>query len=367
MHIDPTRGSGGFFQNSDRNFELFVPAHDNYGLLEFFRDNNDPEAPWTGPHFHLVGKSIADLTAMQSTPGRVDIIARQGDCLYHSYRENNGFESYTLIGEQIAGKPTFVQSYGDFYSGNFELFVPSADGKQIKCWWRDNITKEWKLGSAPNPPGIIKAVAAVFSSPLHIELLSIVDGKLFHCWRDKNFIWSNPFELPALNSYESIAMVETSSGSLELVASLATGGIEYFTRADATSSWKSIQKFGDVLFDSLTLMESTLNGTTHLEIAARRQSDHAWIHYYRENKSWSSGVAIERTPDVWWCAYFEHKHMSGRRGGGQVTSKINRAISAPTFYRAKKLALDRIKEFSPNAKLKSLEKGDCRDPGLLIP
>jgi len=73
------------------NFELVVPAAGG-GLVHYWRNNDDPALPWSGPTYFGGSLGAVDgLTMIESnfgSPGNLEVVCRQGDQLYFFWRDS---------------------------------------------------------------------------------------------------------------------------------------------------------------------------------------------------------------------------------------------------------------------------------------
>ena len=74
------------------NFELVAPAASGNGMLFWWRNNDDPSLPWSGPFpFGQTLGTVDEITLIQSnfgSPGNLELIARAGDRLYFFWRDS---------------------------------------------------------------------------------------------------------------------------------------------------------------------------------------------------------------------------------------------------------------------------------------
>jgi hypothetical protein len=130
--------------------ELVVPVASG-GIAHYWRDARNQARIWNGPA--IFGTSMGNFDAValiQSSfgdpgngnmPTNLELVARQGDQLYHYWRDAGpGFHwngPFPFGQRGVAGNPSFVQGPFGIYKKNFELVVPLSSGG-IGHYWRDN-------------------------------------------------------------------------------------------------------------------------------------------------------------------------------------------------------------------------------------
>jgi hypothetical protein len=189
------------------NFELVVPAAGG-GLIHYWRNNDDPALPWSGPTYF--GGSLGQVDAVTmiesnfGSPGNLELICRAGDQLQFFWRDSGPAFNWNgpfFLESGVAGNPVLIQSrFGT--QGNFELVVPSAGGGLIH-YWRNNDDPALPWSGPTYFGGSLGNVAAVtmiesnFGSPGNLELICQVGNQLQFFWRDSGpaFNWNGPFLL----------------------------------------------------------------------------------------------------------------------------------------------------------------------------
>jgi hypothetical protein len=189
------------------NFEMVVPGA-NGGLIQFWRNNDAANLPWSGPTPFGGGLGQVDaVTMIQSnfgSPGNLELICRHGSQLFFFWRDSgptfrwNG--PFPLQGG-VAGNPVLIQSrFGQ--KGNFEMVVPGASGGLIQFWRNNDAANMPWSGPTPFGGGLgqVDAVTMLqsnFGSPGNLELICRHGSQLFFFWRDSGpaFRWNGPFLL----------------------------------------------------------------------------------------------------------------------------------------------------------------------------
>ena len=191
------------------NFELVVPAAGG-GLAHFWRNNDDPFMPWSGPvPFGQGLGQVSGVTMIESnygSPGNLEVVCNAGGQLQFFWRDsgpafiwNGPFEIEPGFG--ATGNPALIQSrFGT--KGNFELVVPAAGGG-LAHFWRNNDDPfmPWS-GPVPFGQGLgqvsgVTMIESNYGSPGNLEVVCNAGGQLQFFWRDSGpaFIWNGPYLL----------------------------------------------------------------------------------------------------------------------------------------------------------------------------
>ena len=193
------------------NFEMVVPAATG-GLTHFWRNNDNPALPWSGPtRFgqnlgHVAG--VAMIQSNYGSPGNLEVVANAGGKLQFFFRDsgplfiwNGPFEIEQGFG--VAGDPVLIQSrFG--VKGNFELVVPAANGGLAHFWRNnDNPLMPWsgptRFGQSLGQVTGVTMIQSNYGSPGNLEVICNAGGQLYFFWRDSgpSFTWNGPFPLRA--------------------------------------------------------------------------------------------------------------------------------------------------------------------------
>jgi hypothetical protein len=186
------------------NFELAVPLIGG-GIGLWFRDNDNPSFPWStaGTCGGTGQYDAVSLIESRTTPGNLEILARQGDRLVHTWR--GGPPSWTW------STPTYVVADGRMVTGasggptllqarsasptNLDALTPMRDGGGLAHLWRDGAgawhgptrfaTAEGRLDGAA-------MIQSTFGTPGNLEVVARRQNQLLHYWRDSGptFRWS---------------------------------------------------------------------------------------------------------------------------------------------------------------------------------
>lgn len=185
------------------NFEVVVPRAGG-GLAHYWRDNDVPGFPWSGPSVFGTGLGQVNAVALVQSNfgGNLEVVARVGDRLTHFWRISVPpwtWHGPTFFFTGAAGGPGFIQSrHGT--KGNFELVTPLTTGRMAHLW-RDNDTPgfPWSGPTVFGPGGNskISAVSLIqgnFGSPGNLEVAARIDGRTAHLWRlgSPPWTWNGP-------------------------------------------------------------------------------------------------------------------------------------------------------------------------------
>jgi hypothetical protein len=186
------------------NFEVVAPSSSG-GLVHFWRNNDDPNLPWSGPTPFGVGFGNFDgVSLIQSnfgSPGNLELIAEAGGQLYHFWRDSTGWQGPFNISTSggvgiVGGIAGLIQ--GTFGTrGNFEAVAPSSSGGLVH-FWRNNDDPSLPWG-APTPFGLGLQIGRIpsliqgnFGSPGDLEVVvGAPGGDLLHFYRDSTG-WHGP-------------------------------------------------------------------------------------------------------------------------------------------------------------------------------
>jgi len=189
------------------NFEMVVPSATG-GLVHYWRNNDIPSLPWSGPT--AFGGSLRKVNAVTmiesnfSSPGNLELVCRVGQQLYFFWRDSGPAFHWNgpfPLQNGVAGDPVLIQSrFGT--KGNFEMVVPSVNGGLIH-FWRNNDSPALPWSGPTFFGGSLGAVAEVtmiesnFGHPGNLEVVCRVGQQLYFFWRDSGpaFHWNGPFLL----------------------------------------------------------------------------------------------------------------------------------------------------------------------------
>jgi uncharacterized protein DUF4185 len=296
------------------NFEV-IASLSTGGIAHIWRNNDQPELPWSVPMAFGTGAGQFDAVSMiQSnfgSPGTLEVIARQQDRLVSFWRDASPPLSwhgpYPVMTEPqqqacaripvtgIAGNPVLIQSrFGR--QGNFEVVVPLASGG-LAHYFRDNDGPGTPWRAAPTfgtSVGRIDAVALIqsnFGDPGNLEVVARTGNRLQFFWRDSTspFHWNGPFPLLAdgrevTDATGNPVLIQSKfgkQGNFELVVPLVIGGFALFWRDNDRPDlpWHGPTVVEEAShFAALSLIQSNFGSPGNLEVVSRigDQLDHSW-------------------------------------------------------------------------------------------
>jgi hypothetical protein len=293
--------SGFFIQGkfgTKGNFETVIPGRAVPGLVHYWRNNDNPSLPWSGPtrFASSIGNVDGGVTLIQSnfgSPGNLEIVVVVAGKLLHLWRDSGPSFTWSApftIASGVSGIPGLIQSrFGS--KGNFEVVVPVSGGGLVHYWRNNDIPSlPW---SAPTPFGkSLGSVAAVsliqsnFGSPGNLEVVASASGQVYHFWRDSgpSFAWNGPFILAGIFGIPSLIQGRFGQGNFELVVSSASGGLVHYWRDNGSSSfpWSGPTPFDlGPQFGAPSLIESNFGDPGNLEVlagtfASGTELTHSW-------------------------------------------------------------------------------------------
>ena len=224
----------------NRNFEVVAPLVGG-GIGHWYRDNNNPALPWSGPHvFATELGAVAAVSLIHSTlADDLELVARAGDTLVHYWRHSNGWHGPLPFFSGATGAPGFIQS-GHGHNGDFEVVTPLAGGGMAHLS-RDNDDPSHPWRSAvPFGTGAVTAVSVLHSSLVggarSLEVAALV-GSSTHMWYREDggdgswlFGGTAPSEVVADPAVLGTWRVPFTSGVVGVHAALLhTGRVLFFT------------------------------------------------------------------------------------------------------------------------------------------
>jgi hypothetical protein len=239
------------------NYELVVPLRAG-GLGHFFRNNDDPNLPWSGPVTFATDQGAVDAVSLiQSNfssqfvntgtqgPGNLAVVARVGDNLLYYFRTDDTFtwSTATPITTGVHGVPSFVQATPGTYGtmGNFELVTPLQSGG-LGHFFRDNDnpTLPWaQTDTFGTSLGIVDAACVIQSNfstagngPGNLAVVTVTGNQMDYFYRDDifPFAWHGPFNITPSGVTGNPSFVQAkpgtygTMGNFELVVPQQVGG-----------------------------------------------------------------------------------------------------------------------------------------------
>ena len=281
--------SGFFIQGrfgSKGNFEVVVPGRASPGLVHFWRNNDNPNMPWSGPtrfggNLGSIDGGVSLIQSNFGSPGNLELLVSVGGKLYHFWRDSG--PSFTWngpyhIADGVSGSPGFIQ--GRFGTkGNFEVVIPAA-GSGLIHYWRNNDANgfPWSgptaFGKSLNNVSSVSLIESNFGSPGNLEVIATAQGQDYHFWRDSgpSFTWNGPFALNGvLGSGSLIQGRFGTKGNFELVTANPVGGLTHFWRNNDANGfpWSGPTPFGlGIQFGLPSLIQSNYGSPGNLEVVA---------------------------------------------------------------------------------------------------
>ena len=208
------------------NYELVVPL-DSGGLVHYWRNNSDPEHPWSAPTVFGSGiGQVEGVALIQSSFGSLEVIAVLNGSLVHFWRDSgpafqwNGPFPIALGDFEPVGLPGFLQSR----SGNFEVVVALKSGGMAHLWRNNSdASLPW---SAPAAFGSQKStevslIQSNFGPAGNLELIARSGDAYEHFWRDEATLsWNGP-----TMAWDEPVADGSSSGEWRIPASTEVVGI----------------------------------------------------------------------------------------------------------------------------------------------
>lgn len=184
------------------NFEAVVPLAGG-GLAHYWRNNDDPALPWSGPTpFGTSAGCYETVTLLESNfgyPGNLEVIARTGSRLDFYWRDSGPSFTWNgpyTIARGVCGNPCFFQGrFGE--RGNFELIVP-VDSGGLAHYWRNNDDPAlpWfgptPFGADSGTFDTVSMIESNYGWPGNLEVVGLSGCQLVFFWRDSGpaFAWS---------------------------------------------------------------------------------------------------------------------------------------------------------------------------------
>jgi hypothetical protein len=294
------------------NFELVVPRGGG-GLAHWFRKNDEPGLPWSGPTLMFGSTDEVDAAALIQSNlvrvGNLEVVANAGGSLYHYWRDDGGTWAWhgnkakpaIPFATGVVGAPGLIQSsHGT--KGNFEVVAPLAAGG-LAHWWRNNDTPSatWHGPTGFGSAGA-RAVTLIQSNfgPLgNLEVVALVDDKLVHWSRDDGGTgrWARraTFGTGIAGAPALIQSSHGNKGNFEVVAPLSAGGLAHWWRGD-NGVWHGPTTFGSGSVRAAALIQSNFGPLGNLEVVGLVGDQ--FIHWSRDDGTleWSEQARMDLEP-----------------------------------------------------------------------
>jgi hypothetical protein len=305
------------------NFELVTPMASG-GLAHYWRNNDNPLAPWFGPiRFGQEAGRFEAVGMIQSNfgdPGNLEVVGRIADRLVFFWRGSGPAARWSapipIIADGVpiagvTGNPVLIQSRrGD--KGNFELVTPMASGG-LAHYWRNNDDPAipWHgptiFGQELGIVGSISLIEKIFGNPGNLELVAGVGTNIEFLWRDSGPEFARKGPIPIAAKGISPVLVQSRFGAMgkfEILtiepSSTPDGGIVHYWRNDDDSSppWSEPTVFGrdparQRPIESLTFIQSNFANPGNLEVIVRIGDQ--FVFFWRDSGpafNWNGPIAV---------------------------------------------------------------------------
>lgn len=289
------RTQSGFFirtSNPPEQFEMVLCT--DAGRLRHFSSRGASYLPTdlvldeefgAPPRSLVAGTDFQNVSLIQSSVGYLELVASADNHLAHYWRSALGWGNPTVFGAGVAdrGNPAFVQSRSG-RTGNFEVVVPRRDGG-LAHYWRDNDpipTGPWRH-SVDFGSGAITGVAMIFSSFGNLELVATEGQQLVFYWRNQDG-WQAPMPIGSQGDIiGQPAFIQSNygrAGNFEVVGARQGGGLTHFWRDndDPNYTWHGPFNFGRGEYASVSMIQDSDN---ELIVCARSATDSNRMDCYR--------------------------------------------------------------------------------------
>ncbi|MGH9227081.1 MAG: galactose oxidase-like domain-containing protein [Acidimicrobiales bacterium] len=177
---------------SKGNFEVVAPLPSGGGLGHWFRDNDAPGLPWTGPTPFADGPFAGAAMVHGTASGHLEVVARVDDRLEHWWQDDQwAWHGGAVIGTGVMGNHDLCQtSYTFAEAGHYEVVAPLAAGG-LGHWWADPAAPglAWH-GPEQFGAGDVLAVGLIQSRHWNLEVVARFADRLEHWWRDGTAPWA---------------------------------------------------------------------------------------------------------------------------------------------------------------------------------
>lgn len=264
------------------NVEFLYPR-DSEGLRHFWRANDIPFEPLRHGGTFGAGTEWDAARVIQSNYGNnLEVVARNGERLYHFFREGNTWRGGWRFANDIRGVPGFVQSsFGD--RGDFQVVVGHEDGGIVHLY-RDNDDpgEPWRQAARfYQSDRRIDSVTLIQSNYGNLEIVFKHDDDLFFMWRRPSGEWTGARRI-ARNVRGTPAFLQSSGGTrghFEVLVPDEGSGIRHIYRDndDPSEPWRQRAHFARDLGD-IDCVDAVETGSGHLDIVAITNGGRVTFH-----------------------------------------------------------------------------------------
>src|SRR4051812_12019431 len=279
----PTKNSGFLKRSSfgpNGNFELALGTARG-GFAHFWRDNDSPSLPWTGPQ--LFGSGPVSIPSLiQSEDGSLEVFACDRGRLA-AYRRAVRWSGPSYFGSGVTANPAVIQTD----DGDLHLVVPLAGGGFGYFQRPGDPEAPWGemhvFGSADGHAQSVALIQSNFDDPGNLEIVAVVansgPASLVHWWRSSSGVWNGPNpvasnDLPPESSPQGapafLQSTHGTRGDFEVVIPLSSGGFAHLRRDNdgADLHWNLLNTFGGGQFTSVSMLQSGFGSVGAGQLAA---------------------------------------------------------------------------------------------------
>lgn len=220
-------------------------------LVHYWRENHSPFT-WHGPSAPFATGIAGNPTLIQSsfgTQGNFEVVvARASGGLSHYWRNNDapGFpwSGPTNFGSGSVRGVSLIQS--NFGPGNLEVVAVTPTGQLIHYWRENHSPFTWHGPSAPFATGVTgnpSLIQGTFGTRGNFEVVvPRVPGGLAHFWRNNDasgFPWSGPTPLPGSAGYSMVSLIQSNfgPGNLEVDALSGSTKAQFWRENHSPFTW----------------------------------------------------------------------------------------------------------------------------------
>lgn len=277
------------------NFEVVAP-YPGGGLAHYWRNNDDPNAPWYGPAVFGAGAGQVDAVSLiLSDYNNLEIVARIGDKLAHFWRDSTSptqdWHGPNFFASGASGTPSLYQGRFGF-PGNFEVVTPLAAGGMAH-YYRQNPQGWWSGPATFGGNAQFEDVSLIQGNyGDNLEVVARSGNQLQHYYRSGS-TWHGPTTAFGIGISGAPTLIQGRfgiPGNFEVVAPAASGGMMHFFRDNTNGQpWYGTATFGGTAVTSSSLIQS--NYGDNFEVVARDGC--SLKHWWRDfNFQWNAGVTL---------------------------------------------------------------------------
>jgi hypothetical protein len=201
-----------------------------------------------------------------------------------------------------------IQSNWGAQKANFEVVYPSLSQNAFAHFWRENDTYPytWSApdyfakGYSPSLPargffnGGVSLIQSNFQTAgaggSNLEVVTVLNSAMYHFYRAGEGAWSGPTVQISNNVRGWPGLIQSNygtQGNFEVVVAAQGGGLLHYYRDNDVAGfpWHFGTAFGDqtILFDTVSLIQSSFGGGKNLEVVAWSAATNQLIHFWRDS------------------------------------------------------------------------------------